>query len=95
MAADADTITKEHVLNASFTRDGAAADAEGDTGSATLAQLADGDGPPTIAEMERKLILRTLSQEDVSQKRAAEKLGVSARTIRNKLQEYREDGFSI
>jgi len=95
MAADADTITKEHVLNASFTRDGAAADAEGDAGSATLTQLADGDGPPTIAEMERKLILRTLSQEDVSQKRAAEKLGVSARTIRNKLQEYREDGFSI
>ncbi|MCS3827620.1 transposase [Salinibacter ruber] len=31
----------------------------------------------------------------ISQKHAAEKLGVSARTIRNKLQEYREDGFSI
>ncbi|PSQ85120.1 MAG: hypothetical protein BRD30_11005, partial [Bacteroidetes bacterium QH_2_63_10] len=29
------------------------------------------------------------------QKEAAEELGVSPRTIRNKLQEYREQGFSI
>ncbi|WP_263788917.1 helix-turn-helix domain-containing protein [Salinibacter grassmerensis] len=96
MAADADTITKEHVLNASFTRDATTdADSNAGTGGTTLTQLSDGNGPPTIAEMERKLILRTVSQEDVSQKHAAEKLGVSARTIRNKLQEYRDEGFSI
>jgi len=94
MAADADTITKEHVLNASFRQDAATSADDGGAGT-SLAQLSDGDGPPTIAEMERKLILRTLSQDDVSQKHAAEKLGVSARTIRNKLQEYRDEGFSI
>jgi DNA-binding NtrC family response regulator len=94
MAADADTITKEHVLNASFRQDAATSADDGGAGT-SLAQLSDGNGPPTIAEMERKLILRTLSQDDVSQKHAAEKLGVSARTIRNKLQEYRDEGFSI
>lgn len=93
MAADADTITKEHVLNNSFVQD--TAGSPDSSGGATLADLSDDDDPPTIAEMERKLILRTLSQEGVSQKRAAEKLGVSARTIRNKLQEYRDEGFSI
>ena len=94
MAADADTITKEHVLNASFRQDAATSADDGGAGT-SLTQLSDGDGPPTIAEMERKLILRTLSQDDVSQKHAAEMLGVSARTIRNKLQEYRDEGFSI
>jgi len=93
MATDADTITKEHVLNNSFVKD--TAGAPDGSASATLTDLLDGDDPPTIAEMERKLILRTLSEEDVSQKRAAEQLGVSARTIRNKLQEYRDEGFSI
>ena len=94
MAADADTITKEHVLNTSFVQETAAASQN--TGvNGLMADLSGDDGPPTIAEMERKLILRTLSKEGVSQKHAAEQLGVSARTIRNKLQEYREEGFSI
>lgn len=60
-----------------------------------IAELVADDSPPTIAEMERKLILNTLADDDVSQKEAADELGVSARTIRNKLQEYREQGFSI
>ncbi|WP_103029085.1 sigma-54-dependent transcriptional regulator [Salinibacter altiplanensis] len=95
MAAEADVITEEHVLNASFVQDTAGTLPHRNDAGATLAQLSDEDGPPTIAEMERKLILRTLSQDDVSQKHAAEQLGVSARTIRNKLQEYRDEGFSI
>ena len=45
----------------------------------------------TVREMEKKLIFRTL--EDVSDNRthAAELLGISIRTLRNKLREYREE----
>jgi DNA-binding NtrC family response regulator len=47
----------------------------------------------TIEEMERKLILQTLERTGDNQKKAAKKLGVSARTIRNKLSKYREQGL--
>lgn len=47
----------------------------------------------TIEEMERKLILQTLERTGDNQKKAAEKLGISARTIRNKLSKYREKGL--
>ena len=48
----------------------------------------------TIDEMERRMILETL-RETENQKQAAEKLGISARTIRNKLKRYREEGYSV
>lgn len=47
----------------------------------------------TIAEMERHLILQTLEKTENNQQKAAEKLGISARTIRNKLSRYREKGL--
>ena len=46
----------------------------------------------TIEEMERHLILQALEETDQNQQQAAEKLGISARTIRNKLSKYREQG---
>lgn len=46
----------------------------------------------TIADMEREMILETLELTDHNQKETAERLGVSARTIRNKLKRYREEG---
>jgi DNA-binding NtrC family response regulator len=42
----------------------------------------------TIAEMEKKMILETLDETGGNRTRAAEILGVSARTLRNKLKEY-------
>jgi DNA-binding NtrC family response regulator len=44
----------------------------------------------TVRDMEKKLIFRTL--EDVSDNRtqAAELLGISIRTLRNKLREYKD-----
>lgn len=55
-------------------------------------------GPPdpkgsTIEDMERHMILQALEETDNNQTEAAEKLGISARTIRNKLKKYREEGL--
>ena len=47
----------------------------------------------SVKEVERELILQTLNREDWNRTRASRKLGISIRTLRNKLQEYRRDGF--
>jgi len=47
----------------------------------------------TVHEMERELILQTLKATDNNRTQAAKLLGVSIRTLRNKLSEYREKGF--
>lgn len=46
----------------------------------------------TLSEMERKLILQTLQLTQQNKTRAAQILGISIRTLRNKLNEYRETG---
>lgn len=46
------------------------------------------DQPQTVAGMEKELILRTLERTGNNRNRAAEILGISARTLRNKLKEY-------
>ncbi len=45
----------------------------------------------TLREMEKDLIFRTLERENGNRTRASEILGVSVRTIRNKLNEYRRE----
>jgi DNA-binding NtrC family response regulator len=47
----------------------------------------------TIEEMERHMIMKALDDSDNNQQRAADQLGISARTIRNKLKKYREEGL--
>jgi len=47
----------------------------------------------TIAEMEQYMILRALAESNNNQQEASEKLGISSRTIRNKLRKYREEGL--
>jgi DNA-binding NtrC family response regulator len=42
--------------------------------------------------MERDLIMGTLSHVNENRTHAAELLGISIRTLRNKLKEYRESG---
>jgi len=44
----------------------------------------------TIAEMERLLIFKTLDQTAQNRTKAAKLLGISIRTLRNKLHEYQE-----
>lgn len=48
--------------------------------------------PAQIKDMERSMILETLRRLDGSRKRTAEELGISERTLRYKLQKYREEG---
>lgn len=52
-----------------------------------------GTGFQTIEEMERHMILQALEATNNNQQQAAERLGISARTIRNKLRRYRELGL--
>jgi two-component system response regulator FlrC len=79
--------------------------AEGDTIHASHLNLVQGpvtlSGPAgqpvlsagtTVWEMERRLITTTLSEVDQNRTRAAELLGISIRTLRNKLREYKSTG---
>ena len=45
----------------------------------------------TVKDMEKKLIVKTLKDVDENRTHAAELLGISIRTLRNKLREYREE----
>ncbi len=47
----------------------------------------------TIEDMERYMIMQALEDSNNNQQQAAQKLGISARTIRNKLKRYREEGL--
>jgi DNA-binding NtrC family response regulator len=49
----------------------------------------------TLAEIEREAILRRLKKESGNRTRAAELLGISVRTLRNKLNEYKKLGLDI
>lgn len=46
----------------------------------------------SLSEMERRLIMQTLDQTHQNRTRAAQILGISIRTLRNKLNEYKEAG---
>lgn len=52
-----------------------------------------GNGGRSLKDMERELILKTLEMEGWNRTRASAKLGISIRTLRNKLQEYRREGL--
>ncbi len=95
MAGDRECIAKNDVLDHFFSGQGSNGQHGSGQPDELIGEFVGEDTPPTIDEMERKLILNTLAEEEVSQKQAAEKLGISARTIRNKLEQYRERGFSV
>ncbi len=55
-------------------------------------QSADMPAGLSLSEMERRLILQTLKLTDQNRTKAAQILGISIRTLRNKLHEYKEAG---
>ncbi|MDC0335778.1 sigma-54 dependent transcriptional regulator [Pseudodesulfovibrio sp.] len=48
-----------------------------------------------IHEMEKRLILKSLEETTGNRTRAAELLGISVRTLRNKLNEYKKQGLEV
>ncbi len=49
----------------------------------------------TLRELEREAILSTLELCDGNRTHASAQLGISIRTLRNRLREYRQEGFSV
>jgi DNA-binding NtrC family response regulator len=49
----------------------------------------------TVGEVERELVLQTLARCDGNRTRAARVLGVSVRTLRNKIRLYSTDGIDV
>jgi two-component system response regulator FlrC len=54
-----------------------------------------GDAVGSVKEMEMKLILDALKSMNGNRTRAASVLGITARTLRNKIKEYRELGLAV
>jgi two-component system, response regulator FlrC len=48
-----------------------------------------------VAEVERELILETLARTCGNRTRAATLLGISIRTLRNKIREYQASGLAV
>ncbi|MCH6581180.1 MAG: sigma-54-dependent Fis family transcriptional regulator, partial [Nitrospinae bacterium] len=63
---------------------------ESETAPATGNANALGNFRGTLHEMERELIFKTLEETGNNKTKAAEVLGISIRTLRNKLNEYKE-----
>ncbi|MGQ0686601.1 helix-turn-helix domain-containing protein [Bradyrhizobium sp.] len=49
----------------------------------------------TVGEVERELVLQTLVRCDGNRTRAARVLGISVRTLRNKIREYSASGIDV
>ena len=88
LAGVAGVIEADDVMNAAF------ADGRPAEGPAAPANVVPLHRRVTIEEMEREMILRTLTETNQNQEAAAERLGICARTIRNKLRKYREEGYA-
>jgi DNA-binding NtrC family response regulator len=59
--------------------------------------LGDGDGFPTLGEVEKRLILLALKKTSGNRNEAANLIGINVRTLRNKLKEYHgaQDGDGV
>jgi two-component system response regulator FlrC len=74
---------------------------DGAAGSSAVAIIDDGDHGQrvmvgrTVAEVERDLILETLTHCLGNRTHAANILGISIRTLRNKLRQYADDGLKV
>ena len=63
--------------------------------TATTATAASNCAPTTLADLEKQHILSTLKQCEGNRTRTAETLDINIRTLRNKLNEYKEQGEPV
>lgn len=85
LSAEREVIEPDDVFNNFFSDAKPSSDPSGKSGDVSRLQ--------TIDDMERYMIMQALDETDNNQQLAAERLGISARTIRNKLRRYREEGL--
>ncbi|MDR0635094.1 MAG: sigma-54 dependent transcriptional regulator [Azoarcus sp.] len=79
------------------------AEGVGSEGAAAVNFASHAAAPPSVAapkagnmrELEREHILATLREMGGSRKKTVEKLGISERTLRYKLQQYRDEGYDV
>ncbi len=110
IGGDAILLTEGDALNDSpAPLGGADADSAAETATAETAGLGNGHAAPaadqdeerarlvgkTVAEVERDLIIDTLDHCLGNRTHAANILGISIRTLRNKLKQYSDDGFAV
>jgi len=48
-----------------------------------------------LSELEKKMILKVLLENNGNRTHSADELGISVRTLRNKIRDYREEGISV
>ena len=53
------------------------------------------DLPITLRDAEKSLIIQALNGNEQNRTKAADQLGISVRTLRNKLNEYRKEGINL
>ncbi len=85
LSAERSVIEADDVFNTFFSDAG--------SGGGKSEPRAPGLHAQTIDDMEREMILEALAATGNNQQLAADRLGISARTIRNKLKKYRDEGF--
>lgn len=83
LSAEREVIEKNDVFDSFFS------DSNLET---TVGEVTNIEQAETIDDMERIMIMQALSETNNNQQLAARRLGISARTIRNKLKKYREEG---
>ena len=90
LAGASDVVRADHIMLDST-----------DAAEVTAADLDSSDvivirpGVEPFDDIRRRVILRTLERCDGNRTRTAEVLGLSLRTIRNRLREYREAGVAV
>jgi two-component system response regulator FlrC len=62
---------------------------------AQIERVTSGSAPLDIKSLEKRHILEALAAVSGSRKQAAQRLGMSERTLRHKLQQYREEGENL
>ncbi|MFT4703294.1 MAG: two-component system response regulator FlrC [Bradymonadia bacterium] len=90
LVGTSDVVRVEHIMLDSTET---AQDASADMDSADVLIVRPGVEP--FDDIRRRVILRTLERCDGNRTRTAEVLGLSLRTIRNRLREYREAGVAV
>ncbi|MER2514168.1 MAG: helix-turn-helix domain-containing protein, partial [Nitrosomonas ureae] len=92
---EAATAAAAPAISAAMSADVLAAPAVSRPLAAVAPPSATAERPANMKDLEREHILATLREFAGSRRKTVEKLGISERTLRYKLQQYREEGYDV